>query len=845
MIGSNAVSIFAVPDTLRFDNTDITGSLIDHATIATVVVLSEANKSPDVLTRIRNMLTTRKSFCPGMDGKILQEILHVIERTVIYISPTDAVFCRETLLGLIPIAFTLPMKTPLKALLLLSVLLTLSRSSQAETTVTVEHIEAASSADAFKFKTVPSPRPSAALGAAFKVVGGDPDGNGVSLDALHDGKLPDEEDQPDANFFFEDDSDGGRLLVDLGKVIPIKEVDTYSRHPSTRAPQVYKLYGSDGGGVGFVAEPKRPQDPAQGGWKLLATVDTRAKFGHDGGQYGVKIADPEQPLGSYRYLLFDVMRTEGDDSFGNTFYSEISVSGAVWMGIGVEPVSEVLRAQLSLEPDSGLAVSRVVADSSAAKAGLQVNDVLTRFNDQKLVSPTQLITLIAAQHAGDTVRLSYVRRAQLGVAEVKLEIDNRVASNEAPAVQDKGAAGNEAPAAPGKVMVTVNHNENASATGAFKFKTVPSPRPTAALGATFKVADGETDGNSATLDVLHDGKLPDEEDQPDANFFLDGSHGGQVTMDLGKVVPIREVDTYSWHPSTRAPQVYKLLGRETADDASEWKLIAEVDTRKQFGDAGGQYGVKVAAANGIIGRYRYLSFNLECTEDDDSFGNTFYSEINVVADGDAPVPSMQPAAKEMANYDREGLHLAFTDDSTGFNPKEKERLVNTFFTVYPQMVSEFNHDAPKRAKILLDPDFHGVAQTEGTTIRCNPAWFRDHPEDLDVITHESMHVVQQYRRYDPSWITEGIADYARAKFGVNNAAGDWTMPEYAATQSYQDAYRVTARFFVWLEKHVKPGVVLALDQSMREGKYTPEFWTQQTGKDVDALWQDYGKNPVL
>ena len=646
------------------------------------------------------------------------------------------------------------MKKPLKTLLFLSALLTCGLSARAEVAVTVDHNEDTAAADAFKFKTVPSPHPSAARSAVFKVLDGTPDDNSATIDVLHDGKLPEEDDQPDANFFFQEDSDGGRFLVDLGKVIPIKEVDTYSRHPSTRAPQVYKLYGSDGAAAGFVTEPKRPQDPAEGGWKLLATVDTRKQFGSAGGQYGVKVTDPAGPLGSYRYLLFEVSRTEDEDGYGNTFFSEIDVTDAT---------------------------------------------------------------------------------------EGKLDADKTPASKEAaaaPLAHDKDKD---------KVTVTMEHNEDAAATGAFKFKTVPSPRPSAARSAVFKVGDGSPDDNSAPVDALHDGKLPGEEDEPDANFFFqEGSNGGQVMMDLGKVIPIKEVDTYSWHSNTRAPQVYKLYGRETADDKSEWKLIAEVDTRKQFGNAGGQYGVKVDAGAGIVGRYRYLNFFMVRTEDDDTFGNTFYSEIDVV-DGDAPAaaPTTPSASNGTSNYDRQGVHLTFTDDSAGFDPREKERLVNTFYAVYPRMAAAFNRNAPREVKIALETRYKGVAATEGHTIHCNPAWFREHPEDLDVITHEGMHVVQQYRQWDPGWVTEGIADYARAKFGVNNVAGGWTMPEYDSRQSYQNAYRVTARFFVWLEKHVKPGIVVALDQSMREGRYAPEFWTQQTGKNVDELWQNYGKNPVL
>ena len=44
-----------------------------------------------------------------------------------------------------------------------------------------------------------------------------------------------------------------------------------------------------------------------------------------GGQYGVSISDSDGAIGTYRYLLLDVRKTESDDPFGNTFYSEIDV----------------------------------------------------------------------------------------------------------------------------------------------------------------------------------------------------------------------------------------------------------------------------------------------------------------------------------------------------------------------------------------------------------------------------------------------------------------------------------------------------------------------------------------
>jgi hypothetical protein len=182
-------------------------------------------------------------------------------------------------------------------------------------------------APAFRFATVPEPANNdAASQAKFTIVDGEGDPNGGELAVLHDGRLPTGEDQPAENFFFRAGSDGGRLSLDLGRAIAVKQVSTYSWHTATRAPQVYKLFASDGATDGFVAAPKRGTDPESCGWKRIASVDTRPKEGDGSGQHGVALTDPAAGiLGTYRYLLFDISRTEDRDQFGNTFYSEIDV----------------------------------------------------------------------------------------------------------------------------------------------------------------------------------------------------------------------------------------------------------------------------------------------------------------------------------------------------------------------------------------------------------------------------------------------------------------------------------------------------------------------------------------
>lgn len=192
--------------------------------------------------------------------------------------------------------------------------------------VTVDHNTNFDATSAFRFKNVPSPaRKNAAANARLKLVVGQMDSNSPGLKALTDGILPGNEDEPEANFFFADGSDGGRFLLDLGRSIDISQVNTYSWHPYDRAPQVYNLFASNGSDPQFNPEPDAKTDPASCGWKLIATVDTRPNGDDEGGQYGVSIGGTSGGLGNFRYLLFDAIPTETDDPWGNTFFSEVNV----------------------------------------------------------------------------------------------------------------------------------------------------------------------------------------------------------------------------------------------------------------------------------------------------------------------------------------------------------------------------------------------------------------------------------------------------------------------------------------------------------------------------------------
>lgn len=209
--------------------------------------------------------------------------------------------------------------TPMRTL---AAALALSASLSARPTVETGRTDAG-----FVFEKIPSPAlDDAAAAAEIAILDGRRDRNGADTGVLSDGKLPSNADQPAANFFFAAASEGGRLRIDLGKAIEVASVCSYSWHRTVRGPQVYSLYASDGGGDGFVAEPRQGSDLAKSGWTLVGKVDTRRLRGGPGGQHGVWFHDPdEKSIGRYRYLLFDVAPSDDRDVNGQTFFSEIDV----------------------------------------------------------------------------------------------------------------------------------------------------------------------------------------------------------------------------------------------------------------------------------------------------------------------------------------------------------------------------------------------------------------------------------------------------------------------------------------------------------------------------------------
>lgn len=398
-----------------------------------------------------------------------------------------------------------------------------------------------------------------------------------------------------------------------------------------------------------------------------------------------------------------------------------------------------------------------------------------------------------------------------------------------------------------EARVVQEHISSDDAGPGFAFEKIPHPArndAAAAAPATFQVIDGELDTNSGGLECLKDGRLPKEEDAPRSNlFFRPGSDGGLVLFDLGKSLPVAEVHTYSWHAAERAPQVYNLYAAgdstsnldlhpsRTALGAGQppngWVLVAKVDTRPGVDPTGwgGQYGVAIQVDSGLLGEFRYLLFDIHATETQNPFGNTFYSELDVVqkdgpapefVGGDAPATPRIRETLEIAG----GKYHAVIDTSETPDLKEwaHRELVPIAMEWYPRLVELLpseGYEPPKKWSITFKAGMPGVADTGGTRIRCAADWFRANlqGEARGAVFHEMVHVIQQYGRSRPAqgngpgprrgrsapgWLVEGLTDYWRWYHFEPDSHGADIRPAAAARARYDASYRVTANFIHWV-----------------------------------------------
>lgn len=235
------------------------------------------------------------------------------------------------------------------------------------------------------------------------------------------------------------------------------------------------------------------------------------------------------------------------------------------------------------------------------------------------------------------------------------------------------------------------------------FTKIMRPSKTdAARYSTITILGNKAISSCLSPDGLHNGVLP-QECRLLRDFFCfsnDNANGGKIVMDLGKIIPVAMVNSYSAHrpvggttwceefDGSRGPQVYTLYGSSSLSpdfdnlERKEWIKIADVDTRPNTSGQGwgGQHGVNIKAAKGeLLGRFRWLVWDVKPTlmlKVKPSWTNTWYTELDV----HTPETLKNGGDAILAGTQLEGITVAYkTHFDIGFTHPAPE-IVNIYRT---------------------------------------------------------------------------------------------------------------------------------------------------------------------
>jgi hypothetical protein len=91
-----------------------------------------------------------------------------------------------------------------------------------------------------------------------------------------------------------------------------------------------------------------------------------------------------------------------------------------YLGVHTSRLDQGLSHQLGLPPGAHLRIDRVAQGSPAENAGLKLYDILLKLDDQLLINPDQLKTLVQMRNPGERISLSVLRKSKPITVSVEL-----------------------------------------------------------------------------------------------------------------------------------------------------------------------------------------------------------------------------------------------------------------------------------------------------------------------------------------------------------------------------------------------------------------------------------------
>jgi len=158
---------------------------------------------------------------------------------------------------------------------------------------------------------------------------------------------------------------------------------------------------------------------------------------------------------------------------------------------------------------------------------------------------------------------------------------------------------------------------------------------------------------------------------------------------------------------------------------------------------------------------------------------------------------------------------------------------------YPFLIAALDEEGyqPSDSMTMVFKHMEEIAYASNGRIVISAEWITKHPDDVGMVVHELIHILQAYRHHVPGWVTEGIADYLRFFFYERN--GERTCRVNPEKAKYTDSYRTTGAFFDWIVRTKDAGFIKRLNAACRNGKYSNDLFREYTGMTVDELWAGF------
>lgn len=117
-------------------------------------------------------------------------------------------------------------------------------------------------------------------------------------------------------------------------------------------------------------------------------------------------------------------------------YKQIKENGRVargWLGVLIQDVTRELAESFGMEHPHGALIAKVLPDGPAEKAGLEVGDIVIKFNDKKVSFSSDLPPLVGNTPVNKTVPVEIIRRSKYKTIKIKiseLPTDDQIIAND-------------------------------------------------------------------------------------------------------------------------------------------------------------------------------------------------------------------------------------------------------------------------------------------------------------------------------------------------------------------------------------------------------------------------------